>query len=645
MAIRVKTIQNVSQQAVSIIHQEGDVAAAGSIPASSTGSLRIMPGSSTTIEESRIDLGQLQNLQSRNLIKMVDGLIHTESVDDTSDCECSVFDFMTAEQIADVCAGTGDIDVTLAVRNAFEYANDRYRVGLGPYIRHSACTLVIPAGSYNLESIAEALPIECNVRNEGAAFLVPATYLGTVVRVGPAGTPDLLATASIQLPDIYKPVGTALYTGTAVLVANLNACRVYFGRIDYFDYAMHFGGIGQGTVYCEFFLGQTSYVNRMINIENGTDGWCNTNNFYSGNFRHGGHRVSGKYHVYMLGGDTAIVGNNFIGVSFEGDGAEYVVYAKNAYGNHFTGCYLETGNAGQDVTVLGDTLTDVDHGLVVGDMVAFAATLLPTGMYDATPYYVVTVPTDDTFEVSSNKGGTAITFSSTGTDVRYFLQPRSYFDGTGSSTWGNRFNDSFVLPSVYMDYIQVGPAGNNGEDTYYHRQVRVGAPNDYPVFRAGNASLGAATRAVFAAYPPTVDSSIEPLLWTTAISDRGLMFQTDGVENGRVTCNYGILYFESGNSGTLLELPSHQRSASYTTLPSTVVAAGTRSLVTFTLNNAAVGDYVVPMTASALPDGILIAWSRVSAADTVMICFYNWSGAPIDLIGAQLKATVIKSAI
>ena len=76
MSIRTKTIQNVSQQAIDILHQEGDVDnAAGDIAYSTTGMLKLMPGSSTTIEEARIDIGQLKNLESKGLIRVADGLV------------------------------------------------------------------------------------------------------------------------------------------------------------------------------------------------------------------------------------------------------------------------------------------------------------------------------------------------------------------------------------------------------------------------------------------------------------------------------------------------------------------------------------------------------------------------------------------
>lgn len=76
MAVRTKTIQNISNQIIEIISEVGDVDnAAGDIPYTTTGMLRLIPGSEFTIEEARVDLGQLANLQSKQLIAVTDGLV------------------------------------------------------------------------------------------------------------------------------------------------------------------------------------------------------------------------------------------------------------------------------------------------------------------------------------------------------------------------------------------------------------------------------------------------------------------------------------------------------------------------------------------------------------------------------------------
>lgn len=76
MAIRVKTIQNISNQTIEVLHESGDADnAAGDINYTSTGMLRIGPGASVTVEEARLDLGQLENLSAKNLIKVSSSLI------------------------------------------------------------------------------------------------------------------------------------------------------------------------------------------------------------------------------------------------------------------------------------------------------------------------------------------------------------------------------------------------------------------------------------------------------------------------------------------------------------------------------------------------------------------------------------------
>lgn len=543
--------------------------------------------------------------------------------------------------------GDGVADDTAAITAAFTYANSRKRTGLASHIKHTGCKLVFPGGTYNVPTISTSFLVECDVETQGAGVLVPAAYAGTVFTVGLTAPVNLLATGDISLPDVYKPRHSAIVTNSVgVRVANLNASTVRFGRISYFDRAMHFGGIGQGSVYCDFFLGQTSYANVIVYIVPGSGGWCNGNNFHGGNFRLGGTRVAGKHHIYMDGSApaTSIVGNNFIGTALEGAGAFQVVYAKWAHGNTFNGIYNETQPAPVSVAVSGSTLTAVGHGLAVGDMLSLFATVMPTGMFDVTPYYVVATPTADTFTVSLNKGGTAVTFSTTGTAVRFYRQAVCYFDGSGGAyTSNNVFNDLFSPPSVLLDFVQTGVAANNGAQNVNTKTVREPRVSDIPFFRAGNSSTGAATRTVFAAYPTTVDPITQPTLWTTGLSDQGVMFQASGVEIGRVFSSSGVLFYEANNSGVLAQIPSGFRSPSLTTLGKTSVPANGREIVAITVTGAAVGDYVVPHTFSELPDGILIAWVRVSATDTVQFCFHNWTTAPIDIAGAQLKALVYRN--
>lgn len=60
-------------------------------------------------------------------------------------------------------------------------------------------------------------------------------------------------------------------------------------------------------------------------------------------------------------------------------------------------------------------VTKTAHGLSVDDVVTLSTTgALPTGLSPATPYYVKTVPTADTFTLAATKGGAAINTTAPG---------------------------------------------------------------------------------------------------------------------------------------------------------------------------------------------------------------------------------------
>jgi hypothetical protein len=68
------------------------------------------------------------------------------------------------------------------------------------------------------------------------------------------------------------------------------------------------------------------------------------------------------------------------------------------------------------VSTSNSTMTAVNHGLSVGDIVYFQGTTLPTPVNAYTPYYVVN-STASTFQVSTASGGDALTLSTSGTSV------------------------------------------------------------------------------------------------------------------------------------------------------------------------------------------------------------------------------------
>jgi hypothetical protein len=67
-SIPVYVLGNGSHQPVSINYQAGDAAAVGDVPQTSHGLLTISPGKKVTIEQSRVNYGQLHNLAVQNLL-------------------------------------------------------------------------------------------------------------------------------------------------------------------------------------------------------------------------------------------------------------------------------------------------------------------------------------------------------------------------------------------------------------------------------------------------------------------------------------------------------------------------------------------------------------------------------------------------
>jgi hypothetical protein len=96
--------------------------------------------------------------------------------------------------------------------------------------------------------------------------------------------------------------------------------------------------------------------------------------------------------------------------------------------------------------------------------------------------------------------------------------------------------------------------------------------------------------------------------------------------------------FKLGTSGTVL----------YNVVKATVnvdvasIPAGTSLLQNFTVSNAPLGSSVIVSPASALADGLIICYARVSGAGTVEVKFRNLSLAAIDPPSMNFYITVIQ---
>lgn len=77
--------------------------------------------------------------------------------------------------------------------------------------------------------------------------------------------------------------------------------------------------------------------------------------------------------------------------------------------------------------------------------------------------------------------------------------------------------------------------------------------------------------------------------------------------------------------------------------PAFTVAANTASTQTFSFTGAIIGDAVVFSPNFQLPDGLVISYARVSAANVIEVKFYNMTGAAINVAIGNYDIAIIKS--
>ena len=531
------------------------------------------------------------------------------------------------------------IDSTNAIIACFEYANSLVRNGLVSTTKNAGCTVVINPVVYSLDTIASSINILCNVENLGGDFVIPLAYAGTVLVVGHTTSGTNLADARIELPVVRKPNNNnALVAGSVgVQLRNINASRIYLSRINYFETLLKCGGLGEGTVYNDIFLSQLAYGKTSILLKPDTSGWCNSNRFIGGKLSQssgfaGGTRLAGFSHLVIDGRSpaTSVVGNSFYGTSFEGDVSEFVFDFHFAYKNTFYSCYHETGRAVAAVTVSGDTITRASHGFAVGDKLTFQASVAPTGMFLTAGYYVVSVPTADTFKVSLNKGGSAVTFSSTGTNVTCLLASVFRFNQTGSEVCiDNRIINLMITSSSDVNVVQTGQATNNGLDKQSNGIKAVYSEQDAPVWRGQNTASTATNKPIFAAYSNSNNPDTSVNLWGAALSSSGVLYQSAGTYIGALKNNGLCMTYQRAGEAAF-DIASCTRSPTLLAVTALSCGAGAQTSTTLTLTGAAVGDHLT-FTPSSLPTGIIIASAIITSANTITVSFYNYTLMPISL--------------
>lgn len=547
--------------------------------------------------------------------------------------------FMTPAQRMDVFLGVGSLDVTDAVVKAANRAGTFLRNGLVPTVKHPGATLVISRGFYNLATLSGPIRILCNMRDEGAHFVVPQNYAKEVFRIGMDVPGQNLATADITVPNVAKPVSNNLPVAgsVGVRIVNLNASRVRLGRTNYFEVGVWAGGIGEGTAYCDVYLGQHAYCKVLLSWAPGPGGWCNANRFFNGNLLQsagyaGGARVPGWLHLLMDGRApaTAVVGNSLLGVSFEGNASEFIIDAYNAYGNNGFGCYCESGAPFDAVMVAGDTITQPAHGCAVDDMVSFNANNTPGGMFLGIAYYIVAIPSADTYKVSRNKGKSPATFNSAGAGVTVRRHPRLRFNQSGGELcFNNQLINTFMPPSNLLDVIQTGQAYNNGLQSSTADCRTSFSPWDEPMMRYRNRSFN--TRHLVGFYDYDIDPYTQPGFFSMSLGAKGIAFRENGADTGYLSNKFGAMQYQHPTDAVSYEIPSARRSPNLISVSGLSCPANASTHITFPLIGATPNDHLLFTAVSGLPDGLSIAWSAVSAPDLGEGVIRNGTGAAISL--------------
>jgi hypothetical protein len=533
-----------------------------------------------------------------------------------------------------------DPDDTASITAAFAAAKALMRPGVVANIHHPGATVVME-GVYDC-SVAWSAAVEicCNLQASTATVIVPDSYAGIVFLAGQGTSGDILQSADISLPDVIKNGPSSLTASSVgVKVQNLYSSRLNFGRVAYFETGIWFTGLGNGTVYNKIHPGWVSYCKVALKLAPGIGGWVNQNTFIGGGVQQspsyggsGDRRSDWKHLQFDGGGINAIQGNTFLGVSFEGDVSKNAIDIRQAVQNTFIGCRSEPGRPGRTVTTTASstTIALAAHGFAINDMVVFAGTL-PAALKINVPYFVVSVPNANSFTVSATKGGTAITIATTTSTGLVYQPHRVNVDASTYSSSEIHFVDTMATLKT-LEIVATGSVESITQESYNQRTLDAYQDADRPLFRARNRCRSAVVRALYAAYAPGVNPADDPLNWSTALSDRGLLFGASRAEIGRMWGSAGgtIQYRVPADTADY-EIASCRRSPSLIAITSLRCAASTTTSTTITLTGASVRDHVMVTPDGALPAGLVLSDARVSAAGTITIRFANLTGSTISL--------------
>jgi len=434
-----------------------------------------------TIELTAVSAADWADFQAKydeikDVIGTNDGITAANIEDEGSDTYAALaaafVPVITPEKYGAAATYNGAVDDTAAVMAAAAAVTALRAAVIGGNVFAPGATLRL-GRKYNLATLSGPIVVSGNIDGASSALVAPAAYAGVVLLVGHETSANILQAATMTLPSITKVGATSLAAGSvSVKVQNLHDSDIYGRRLDYFETAWLITGLGQGTVYNRIHLGRTDLCKVPHKLAPSTGGWVNSNTFTGGGVTQSpntldgsGLRRAGWRHVVIDGsaGVGTVNSNTFVGISYEGDLSEFYFDIKHASNNTWIGATrFEQGTTARSVTLSSDTFTDTAHGLAVGDMVSFLATVSRPGrMRVADPYYVSAVPTADTFKVAETRGGASYTFASNGSGVVYYTPPRIKIDGTGAATYANEIKSGYYSYPGPLDVREINGAHTN----------------------------------------------------------------------------------------------------------------------------------------------------------------------------------------
>jgi hypothetical protein len=208
----------------------------------------------------------------------------------------------------------------------------------------TGCCLFIPSGTYR---ITGTITFACDVmacrgatvRYEGASSAIVVGSLSTAVEDVSVEVPTLIY---VNKPPLGWGAGSV-----GVTVSNTYASSITIRNVVNFETGLLMWADGTGCVHNNIYPMHLENNGRSIVVDATATGWVNQNTFIGGRTSHysgEGVSVAAARHILIETTTNAINNNTFIGTSFEGNTARYLVDVDKGVNNTFINCRWEGAN-------------------------------------------------------------------------------------------------------------------------------------------------------------------------------------------------------------------------------------------------------------------------------------------------------------